>query len=98
MRAYEKQGGPVKTDRMGSLVINGVLNFLRGKLPISGSGQGQKGQTGPRIRVHEESVRGKRDQGGSNVKIEAMGSLGLTGINFWQEEIKDLKVNHLQSG
>lgn len=41
----------------------GVLSFRRGKWPVSGSGQSQKGQPGPGIRVYEECIRGRRDQG-----------------------------------
>lgn len=74
----------------GELGNQEVLSFPWGKWPLSGSGESQKGQPGPRIRVHEGSVRGKDDQETSNVKIEAMGSLGHRGVNSWQE-IKALK-------
>lgn len=71
------------------------MSFPRGKRPVSGSGQDQKGQLSPRIRVHEEKVKGKPDQVSPDVKIEAVESLGPIGINCWQE-VKVLQMNHFQ--
>lgn len=78
--------------RMGRLEIKRDLEFSKRQRPGSRGGQDQKGQPGPRFRVHEERVREKYDQMSLNLKIEAVGSLQPRGIKHWQKEARALQL------